>query len=143
MNCRTIYTHWLVLYLILATPGSQIVLCWGEDSHLALETLSGEFDHCHPSASSSPPSVNFSSWHTQREVPTCIDFPLSLALHSESIPPSIPSLNMLLFHILSLTVIGFVRFHRLSQFLPERRWRIQYPDIHPSSVSLQNVCLLI
>lgn len=93
MICRKIFIQWIILYLLLATPGSQIVLCWGEGgNHFVLEAVSNSCgsDHPHENAPSSQPSVNFTFQHPNCDVASCIDIPLSINSHFDPVILSSP-----------------------------------------------------
>lgn len=80
-----IFIQWIILYLFLATPGSQVVLCWGDEDHFALETLSTEADHHHTNGVYEKKTVTFTYHHPDCDADTCFDLPLSLTLHPEPI----------------------------------------------------------
>lgn len=78
MLARRIFTSWFILYLLLATPGCQLVLCWAGTNHFVLET--SDKDTC-----CTPPDFTGTDFNLDSnqeipgcECPPCIDIPLSL-----------------------------------------------------------------
>lgn len=141
MSTRTVLFSWLVLYLLLATPGSQLVLCWAGANHFVLESTDQE--NCCAQEKSDP--VNFvDNIQTQPDCdcPPCIDIPLSLRADWEparkSVPPRVPE------SFLSGTIVPQAFAYPPKSSLVPRLGELGFIAFWPVSLNaLRTVCLLI
>jgi len=94
-------TAWfgLVLYTLVALGGVDgFVLCFGDDGHVGLETMS---NHCHQcatleaSSTGSEPFAETSPSRCRNYCGSCVDVPIAIGSpHPHSIPESVPLLSL-------------------------------------------------